>query len=136
MSVRNAQNTWARHYQIEWDNRAADTKLPLWLRMVCLAYGRHEANGHATFGRGQLSWILGKPPTAGSPFKRLDKGSVQSAIRTAVTHGWLAEGSCSECLIVPAHAIEGPQGNPEKPCPVHDRKVAAKQKTLRLQSVS
>lgn len=90
---------WAKHAQIEWENRAADTTLPLWLRVACLAYGRHEANGHANFGR-----------------------------------GWLAMGSCSECLIVPAHAIEGPLGSAEKPCAVHDRKVQQKRARLRVVS--
>jgi hypothetical protein len=108
MSVSSAQKSWATHYQIEWENWAADTKLPLWLRISCLAYGRHEANGHATFGRGQLSWILGTPPTADHPFKRIDKYTVRDTIKLATGHGWLAEGSCSEYLIVPAHAIDGP----------------------------
>ncbi|AGB23011.1 hypothetical protein Mycsm_02678 [Mycobacterium sp. JS623] len=126
---------WAKHYQREWENRVADTTLPVWLRLACLAYGRHEANGHATFRRGQLSWILGTPPTSGQPFKRLDKYTVRDAIKLAVSHGWLADGSCSECLIVPAHAIEGPQGNPAKPCAVHERKIASKRKSrLRLAS--
>jgi hypothetical protein len=129
------QKAWTRHYQIEWENRAADTRLPLWLRIACLAYGRHEANGHANFTRGQLSWILGTPPHGDQPFKRVDKYTVRDTIKLAVRHGWLAEGSCAECLIVPAHAIEGPQGNPAKPCPVHERKLARKQKT-RLRSVS
>jgi hypothetical protein len=95
MSVSSAQKSWATHYQIEWENWAADTKLPLWLRISCLAYGRHEANGHATFGRGQLSWILGTPPTADHPFKRIDKYTVRDTIKLATGHGWLAEGSCS-----------------------------------------
>lgn len=113
---------WAAHSQIEWENRAADASLPMWLRAVCFAYGRHQSNGHATFNRGQLLWLLGKPPNAAQPFRKADKGNVQKAISTAVRHGWLSEGSCSECLIVPAHAIEGPNGNAAKACPVHERK--------------
>ena len=128
-------NPWAKHWQIEWENRAADATLPLWLRVVCLAYGRHEANGHANFGRGQLAWVLGTPPKDGKPFARADRYCVRDAIRLAVHHGWLAEGSCSECLVVPAHAIEGPVGNEHKVCPVHDRKAAAKKKA-RLTAVS
>jgi hypothetical protein len=127
-------NPWAKHYQAEWENRAADAKLPLWLRVVCVAYGRHEANGHANIRRGQLSWILGTPPTATQPFRRAHRTTVRDAIRTAARHGWLAEGSCSECLIVPAHAIDGPVGNPKKPCPVHDRKVEQKRAKLRVVS--
>ena len=128
-------NPWAKHYQAEWENRAADTSLSLWLRVACLAYGRHEANGHANFRRGQLSWILGTPPTAESPtFKRRDRTEVRDAIALAVRHKWLGEGSCSECLVVPAHAVEGPLGNPNKPCPVHERKVQQKRERLRVVS--
>jgi hypothetical protein len=115
-------NPWARHYQIEWENRAADHTLPLWLRMTCLAYGRHEANGHAIFKRGDLSWILGKPPHDDEPFKRVDKYTLREAIKRAVKHGWLEKGSCVECLIVPAHAIAGGLGDADKSCPVHERK--------------
>jgi hypothetical protein len=114
---------WTAHAQIEWEKRAADATLPNWLRVVCFAYGRHEANGHANFSRGQLMWLLGKPPTDSRGFRRIDKYQVRDAIQTAVRHGWLAEGSCAECLIVPAHAIEGPVGNPGAVCPVHDRKI-------------
>ena len=73
---------WAAHAQIEWENRAAPTTLPLWLRIVCLAYGRHEANGHANFGRGQLSWILGTPPADEKPFQRAHWGTVYNATLT------------------------------------------------------
>lgn len=123
-------NPWAKHYQAVWENRAADTRLPLWLRASCLAYGCHEANGHANFGRGQLSWVLGTPPTADSPFRPAHRKRVWDAIALAVRHGWLAEGSCTECLIVPAHAIEFGIGNPHKPCAVHERKVQRKRKKL------
>jgi hypothetical protein len=83
-----------------------------------------EANGHAVFTRGDLSWLLGKPPTSKRPaFTRASKYEVRDGIATAVRYGWLAEGSCSECLIVPMHAIEGPLGDTNKVCPVHDRKA-------------
>ena len=127
---------WTAHAQVAWENRAADATLPAWLRIVCYAYGQHEANGHANFRRGQLSWLLGKPPTATEGFTRADKYAVRDAIATAVKHGWLAEGSCSECLIVPAHAIEGPLGDASKVCPVHDRRAQRKQKRPALRVVS
>jgi hypothetical protein len=94
-------NPWTRHYQAVWENRAADHTLPLWLRLACIAYARHEANGHANFKRGQLSWILGKPPDGNQPFKRVDRWTMQDALALAIRHGWLAEGSCTECLVVP-----------------------------------
>ena len=78
---------WAAHAQIEWDRRVADHTLPTWLRVVCLAYGRHEANGHATFGRGQLSWILGRPPNASHQFQRADRWTVRDAISAGAGRG-------------------------------------------------
>ena len=113
---------WAKHYQAEWENRAADHTLSLWLRLACIAYARHEANGHANFKRGQLTWILGKPPMGDQPFQRVDRTIMHAAVKTAVKHGWLAEGSCTECLIVPGHAVKGGLGDPNKPCSVHERK--------------
>lgn len=107
-------NPWTRHYQAAWENRAADARLPLWLRASCLAYGRHEANGHARFVRGQLAVILGEP------FQKVPRQRVQDAIRLAVQYGWLQQESRSECLVVPAYAIEGPSGNPRAECLVHE----------------
>lgn len=130
-------NPWTRHYQIAWEERANDRNLPLWLRVACLAYARHEANGHANFRRGQLSWILGTPPQGDEPFKRVDSSTVGDAIKRAARYGWLSDDSCAECLVVPGHAIEGPQGNPRKPCAVHERKIALKRgRTTRLRVVS
>jgi hypothetical protein len=115
-------NPWTRHYQTGWENRAANHKLPVWMRLVCYAYGRHEANGHANFEAGALSWLLGTPPQDGEPFKQLSSQSVCNAINLAVKHEWLTGGSCTECLVVPSHCIEGPLGNPNKPCPVHEQR--------------
>lgn len=124
-------NPWARHYQIAWENRAADTNLPLWFRLMALAYGRHEANGHANFKRGQLSVILGTP--SGDGWRRVDRYYLRDTIKIAVEHGLLAEGSCTECLVVPGHAVAGGIGDPEEPCPVHIRKLGAKHRAkLRL----
>ena len=114
-------NPWTRHYQSAWENRAMDTRLPMWARLSSLAYGHHEANGHANFARGQLTMLMGTPPTADRPFKRAHRNTVQKAITMAVEFGWLAEGSCMECLVVPGHAIAGPQGNADAPCPVHEK---------------
>lgn len=130
-----ANKVWTKHYQIEWENRAADPNVPLWARVVALAYGRHEANGHANFRRGQLSWIFGTPAEGGKPFKRRNRDSIRDAINTCVKYGFLAEGSCMECLVVPYHSISGPMGDESKPCLVHERKVSRKrpaQPRLRL----
>jgi hypothetical protein len=121
-------NTWTRHYQIVWENRAHDYSLPLWLRLACIAYARHEANGHANFKRGQLSWILGTPPKGDQPFKRVDRWTLSNALALAIRREWIADGSCTECLVVPGHAIEGPDGDATKPCTVHVRKQLGKKR--------
>ncbi|MDH6245169.1 hypothetical protein [Mycobacterium sp. OTB74] len=115
-------NPWARHYQAAWDNRASDPTFPLWFRMMALAYGRHEANGHANFKRGQLSWILGTPQVPGPGFHRVERSYLQRTLKVVIGNGLLAEGSCTECLIVPGHAVAGGLGDPDAPCPVHIRK--------------
>lgn len=125
---------WTAHTQIEWENRAANPKLPYWLRLVCYAYARHEANGHANFDVGRLEWLLGKPPVAGRPFERASKYAVRDGIGTAVKYGWLEAGSCAGCLVVPAHAIDGPLGDRNKACRVHDRKAQARRSKLRVVS--
>ncbi|WP_157897383.1 hypothetical protein [Mycobacteroides chelonae] len=117
---------WAKHYQRGWENKSANPNTPLWARIASLAYARHGANGHAVFERGSLSWILGTPPKDGKLFKKRDSATIRDAIKVAVQYGWLAEGSCNECLIVPSHDISMPLGNESKPCPVHERKNAQK----------
>lgn len=52
------QVTWAKHYQNAWEERSGDHRLPMWLRVACLAYGMHKANGHAQFSRGDVSLTL------------------------------------------------------------------------------
>jgi hypothetical protein len=127
-------NPWTRHYQAAWENRAANHNLPLWARIFCLAYGRHHANGHAVFGRGELTWVLGTPPKGKEPFQRASRQAVHEAIATAVKHGFLAEGSCLLCLVVPGHAIQGPHGKADAPCPVHEKKYREKRAKLTLVS--
>jgi hypothetical protein len=118
-----ARNTWAKHFQSVWEERAADPAYPLWCRVAWLAYARHKANGHANFQRGQLGAILGSSSKDG--FKPLDPNNLQRAIRQAKKSGLLDISSCAECLVVPSHAIEGGWGGrPGSLCPVHERKAA------------
>ena len=121
MSAR--RNTWAKHFQSVWEERAADPAYPLWCRVGWLALARHKANGHANFQRGQLSQIFGGFGKDG--FKPLDSNNLQRVIRKAKKAGLLDESSCAECLVVPAHAVEGGWGGSAySPCPVHVRKAA------------
>lgn len=118
-----ARNTWAKHFQSVWEERAADPAYPLWCRVAWLAYARHKANGHANFQRGQLGAILGSSGKDG--FKPLDPNNLQRAIRKAKKSGLLDISSCAECLVVPTHAIEGGWGGRrDSPCNVHVRKAA------------
>jgi len=114
-------NPWARHYQRVWEERAGDPRMPYWLRVAALAYGKHAANGHAVFKAGQIGLILATVNTATGEIKALDRGSVQRAIRSAVEYGWLASESRSRCLVVPGHAIIGGLGGERDVCPQHGR---------------
>jgi hypothetical protein len=111
-------NVWSKHYHGVWAERSANTQLPDWLRVAALAYGRHKANGHAEFGPGDVAYVLGKVDEQTGEFQPNE--NVTRAIRTAVKYGFLAEGSKSRCLVVPAHAIEGGLGNPHARCPMHE----------------
>lgn len=112
-----SQPIWAKHYQRVWEERSGDPQMPQWLRVASLAYGKHKANGHAQFRRGQIALVLATvDPQTGEVLPDLNVGR---AIRRAVQYGWLAEGSNVRCLIVPSHAISGPMGNQYAPCPDH-----------------
>lgn len=112
------------HYQSVWHERTANRNLPAWLRVAFLAFGAHKANGHAQFKRGEIAEMLGHVDEESGEFRPAHKSNVQRAIRAAVEAGYLAPGSSSMCLVVPAHAIEGGMGNPHAPCPLHARREA------------
>lgn len=127
-------NPWSRHYQAVWEARAADPQLPLWLRIAALAYGKHRANGHAAFGRGMVALALGTPPKHG-PARPVDAANLRRALSTAIERGWLASGSTTRCLVVPAHAVDGGLGDPADLCPVHEpRPTAPRRRHLRAAS--
>jgi hypothetical protein len=115
------------HYQSVWEERSNDTGFPLWTRIAMLAFARHKANGHAIFPRGGLALIMGKPTPEG--FKSEDRSNIQRAIRMAISRGWLDPASCTECLIVPSHAITGGLGSATERCSVHDRKAELRRRT-------
>lgn len=118
-----AERAWARHYQHVWLERTAQINLPLWLRVAFLALGSHRANGHARFKPGEIAEILGGgiDPDTGE-IRRLDKHNVQRAIKSAIAQRWLAEGSSSLCLVVPAHAVRGGRGYETEKCPIHEKR--------------
>lgn len=113
------QPTWARHFQNTWHERAGHPHLPAWLRVAALAYGSHRANGHATFGRGDVGLVLGRVDPSTGEVMPTTRQDVHRAVVKAVEYGWLAAGSTARCLIVPAHAISGGLGRPDDQCPQH-----------------
>lgn len=117
------QFPWARHFQHVWQERAGDPALPDWLRVACLAYGSHRANGHATLGQGHVALVLARVDVDTGVIAPLSRQNVHRAIRASVANGWLSQGSTSRCLIVPAHAVSGGLGSPTDACPQHSPRV-------------
>lgn len=114
---------WSRHYLDVWHERAGDPRFPLWFRVAALAYGGHDATGHARFKPGELALILGTIDTSTGEWRTLHKSNVQRVIAKAVEFGLLAPESGSLCLVVPSHAIHGGVGgNGTVVCPLHKRK--------------
>src|SRR5690606_437445 len=112
----NAPGDWARHYQLEWQSRAGDRRLPYWLRVAALAYGCHRENGHATFKRGEIALVLGEP---GKPFVNVGR-----AIRDAIEYGWLEPDSYWACLVVPPQAIKKGSLGSGATCRVHKKRAS------------
>lgn len=111
---------WARHVQASWQERAGDASLPDWLRVACLAYGSHKANGHALQRPGNVGLVLARLDGVTGEITPQSRQNVYRAIQAAIRNGWLAEGSTAQCLVVPAHAIQGGLGNAHETCPQHD----------------
>lgn len=127
------QVTWSRHYQNIWQERAGDPNLPDWLRVACLAYGNHRANGHAMFGPGSIGLVLARVDPTSGEIKPLMRQNVQRAINKAIEYSWLGEGSTTRCLVVPAHHVSGGLGRPDDTCPQHaGRPTARPARELRL----
>ena len=115
-------NVWSKHYQAPWEERAGDPRLPMWLRVASLAYGKHHRSGHAPFRPGQVALVLSTVDSETAEVIVPPKQSVHRAIQTAITYGWLAPGSTSLCLVVPEYAIQGGMGSSATPCTVHSRR--------------
>jgi hypothetical protein len=114
---RGPEHPWAKHYQHVWQERSGSPNLPDWLRVAALAYGKHAANGHAWFAPGEVALVLGLIDQETGELR--PNSNASRAIRKAVQYGWLAEGSKTRCLIVPAHAVGGGLGSEFARCPAH-----------------
>lgn len=118
-------NPWAKHFQLVWEERAGDARMPLWFRVVCLAYGKHRANGHASFDPGQVALVLSTVDPDTGELITPDRRHIHRAIRTAAEYGFITQASSTRCLVVPGHAVMGGLGRPQTPCRWHDRRAAA-----------
>lgn len=111
---------WAGHRQEEWEARAGNTALPLWLRVASIAMGHHYANGHAGYGAGDLPLALSQIDRDTGEVVGPSRQNVSRAISTAMGYGWLEAGSSLRCLVVPSRLLRS--GPPQRayPCAVHD----------------
>ena len=101
--------------------RSGNPNLPGWLRVAALSYGKHGANGHAPFAPREVALVLSKVDETTGQIVTPTSSNVSRDIGIARKYGFLAPGSGSRCLIVPAHAVRGGLGNSLKPCPVHGK---------------
>jgi hypothetical protein len=111
------RNTWARHFQSVWAERARDAGYPSWQRVAFLAFGRHGANGHAPFAHGEIARTI--PSVNKSTGEVRTNDNISRAIGLAVKRGWLAQGSGTRCLIVPPHAVQGGRASTFSRCAHH-----------------
>jgi hypothetical protein len=118
-----SKGVWAKHYQAFWEGLAANPDVPMFARVFSLAYGCHKSNGHASFEPGQMAATLLVRRDAG--MTECDRSTLYRAIKTAVKYGYLAEGSCERCLIVPAEGISLPLGEYTR-CGYHSTKQEKK----------
>ena len=117
------EDPWARHQQRVWLERARDPEVPKWLRIAFYAWGRHKANGHATFEPGELGLLVGVVNRATGELRPVDPSNLRHEICKAVEKGYLAEQSTAQCLVVPPYAISGGWGSEYEKCSVHGNGV-------------
>lgn len=108
------------HFHSFWADRARDLDLPVWMRIVGLAYSSHRKNGHATFfmcGQSTLAEQLGTTKK-GAALSRLH---LQKEIRKAIRLGFLARESNVNCLVLPDEICGGADGHAFAECKHHPR---------------
>lgn len=80
---------WAGRKWTERQSKNPD--LPGWLRIAHYCYAHVRPDNHCPVPRGELARFVGK-----------DDRETRRDIQKAVRNGYLAEGSCSRCLIAPS----------------------------------
>lgn len=112
--------TFALHIQSAWEEHAGNPRLPLWLRVSALAYGKHHGNGHAGFHIGEVALVLSKVDMVTGEMTVPNRHAVQRAISMAIEYRFLSEGSGARCLIVPEGMVRQGPGRREESCPWHE----------------
>lgn len=74
-----------------WADRAKNTRLPMWLRVVAYAEAQARPTGHAPLMTGELREALGG---------NLSAQTISRGIASAIMVGWLHEASSARCLIL------------------------------------
>ena len=121
--------TFAMHIQGAWEEHAGNPRLPLWLRVSALAYGKHHANGHARFKIGEVALVLSKVDMVTGEMSVPDRHAVHHAVKLAVEYRFLSKGSGARCLIVPVGMVHQGPGSPGAPCPWHEGRRSAASRT-------
>jgi|BarGraNGADG00212_1021973.scaffolds.fasta_scaffold06480_6 hypothetical protein len=126
--------TWAIHSQRGWEEYAGNPRLPLWLRVTSLAFGKHRSNGHAEFRIGEVALVLSRVNITSGEITVPDRQAVQRAINKAIEYEFLIAGSGARCLIVPGGMIRQGPGNANEPCAWHTgvRRTRARERPLSL----
>lgn len=70
---------------------AASPGAPVWLRVGCLAWSRHDGTGHARLATGELGRLLGG----------LSPAHTSNALAQARDRGWVDACSTSRCIVIP-----------------------------------
>lgn len=119
------ENPWTKHRQSFWQEKAGSPNLPLWLRVVALAYGVHRRNGHAPFKGGEIALATAAVDLQSGEIRQPDKTQVSRAIRTAIEYRFLSPESNGRCLVVPPYAITGGMlGRPAERCRWHSESTS------------
>lgn len=113
-------NPWTKHRQSFWESKTAAPGLPLWLRVVALAYGTHRRNGHAPKKPGEIALATSLADPITGEVHSPSPSRVSEAIGQAIDLGFLHRDSGARCLVVPPWAIEGGTlGRPSEVCRQH-----------------
>lgn len=121
------EEAWARHFQRPWHDDALNPRFPFALRVAFLAYGTHQANGHARFKQGEIAAVLGHLDEDGHPVPA-DRRTVHRSIRQAIDFGLLDPSSKAMCLVVPSHRVSGGLGDDKAPCIRHPKPVSERRR--------